>query len=314
MGIIGIDLGGTKLAGAWFSDDGSMLQRQVLPLAGRQGPAVAALIVEMIGSYRGAGAQAVGISVPGIADVAAGTVWAPNIPGWDYYPLIAQIRTAFPDLQVAMDSDRACYILGESWKGAAKGCRDAIFLAVGTGIGAGILTGGRVLRGSANIAGAVGWMALDRPYDTKYDACGCFEYHASGPGLGKVLSEKRAANAAYRGPLQGTAEELPAEVIFAAYESGDALAIAVLDEAIAYWGMAVANLVSIFNPEKVLFGGGVFGPATQFLARIRAEASRWAQPISMQQVELAAAMLGADAGLVGAGFLAREALSHGTTN
>ena len=77
-----------------------------------------------------------------------GRVWAPNIPGWDDYPLKAEIQAAIsdPSVKVVVDSDRAASILGEAWQGAARGCRNAIFLAVGTGIGAGILVDGRVLR------------------------------------------------------------------------------------------------------------------------------------------------------------------------
>ena len=97
---------------------------------------------------------------------------------------------------------------------------------------------------------------------------------------------------------------LTAKDIFAAYDSNDKLAVAVINHAIEYWGMAVANLVSLFNPEKIIFGGGVFGPALKFLDAIYDEAKKWGQPISMQQVKLEAAALGNDAGLYGAGFLA----------
>ena len=91
--------------------------------------------------------------------------------------------------QAPIDSDRAAYILGETWRGAAAGARDAIFLAVGTGIGAGILTDGRVLRGAADVAGAIGWLALDRPYVARYRTHGCFEDQASGPGNVRVARD-----------------------------------------------------------------------------------------------------------------------------
>ena len=84
----------------------------------------------------------------------------------------------------------------------------------------------------------------------------------------------------------------------------DPLAEKVLEQCIGYWGMAVANLVSIFNPEKIVFGGGIFGPASQFLDRIFEEALKWAQPISIQQVKLETTALKGDAGLLGAGYLA----------
>ncbi len=232
--------------------------------------------------------EAVGVSVPGIADARTGRVWAPNIPGWDEYPLQAEIQAAVADanVRVVVDSDRAAYILGEAWQGAAKGCRDAIFLAVGTGIGAGIIADGRVLHGAHGIAGAIGWMALDRPFKPEYKACGCFETHASGEGLAKQFHKALAHE------------------LFVAFKNDDKIAKDVLGQAIEYWGMAAANLVSLFNPEKIIFGGGVFGPATQFLDAITDEARRWAQPISMERVKFEASKLGGDAGLYGAGHLA----------
>lgn len=317
MHVIGIDLGGTKLAGGLFTSQGDLLQKEVRPLDGRQGSGVGELIYDMIEALsrsarqQGRPAAAIGISVPGIAYPDTGTVWAPNIPGWEAYPLIEELRNKIgnSDLPILLESDRSCYILGEQWKGAAQGCRDAIYLAVGTGIGAGILAGGRILRGSGNIAGAIGWMALDRPFRAAYEACGCFEYHASGPGLVKVAKNLLEADAAYAGPLRDRLE-LDTKDIFEFFEKKDPVATQVMEEAIQFWGMAVANLVSIFNPEKIIFGGGVFGPATRFLDRIAAEAARWAQPVSMRQVSLEASQLGGDAGLIGAGFLALNALKQ----
>ena len=89
-----------------------------------------------------------------------------------------------------------------------------------------------------------------------------------------------------------------------AAEAGDALAAEVVECAIELWGMAVANLVSLFDPEMIVFGGGVFGPAARYLPRIRDEAVRWAQPISMLSVRIELSRLGSDAGLYGAGRLA----------
>ena len=89
-----------------------------------------------------------------------------------------------------------------------------------------------------------------------------------------------------------------------AHEAGDSIGIKVLDNAIELWGMTAANLVSLLNPQMIVFGGGIFGPAVKFLDRIRAEARRWAQPIAIEQVEFVASTLGSDAGLYGAGRLA----------
>jgi len=215
------------------------------------------------------------------------TVWAPNIPGWKNYALEKEIRRGLKSnhILIRIESDRTCYIVGEQWRGAAKGCSDAIFLAVGTGIGAGIIVDGRVIHGANDIAGAVGWMALQPPWQTKFKECGCFEYHASGTGIARKVG--RIAPEA-----------------FEAYENGNTVAKKVINEAVLFWGMAVANLVSTFNPQKIIFGGGVFGPAGKLLPRIYTEAKKWAQPVSIRQVKLIKSKLGGDAGLFGAARLA----------
>lgn len=312
MSVIGIDLGGTKLACAVFTEDGGMGAKSTILLEGRTGRDVGALIVRQVGGLmRGAPepVTAVGVSVPGISYSTKGTVWAPNIPGWTDYPLRDDIRASIGDksIDIAIESDRACCILGETWNGAAKGCRNAVFLAVGTGIGAGILVDGVILRGASDIAGCIGWMALDRPYKDEYIPCGCFEYYASGDGIARTSRLLLRDMKEYRGPL-GKKEpgSITARDVFSAFNMGDELAEKALDRAIELWGMAAANCVSLFNPEMVIFGGGVFGPAARFIDRIYGEACKWAQPIAIRQVTFKASELGDDAGLVGAGRLALE--------
>lgn len=313
MAVIALDLGGTKLAAALFSDDGDILFKTNSALDKRQGAEVGKLISQQVNEILNKSGEtnktvsAIGICVPGIAHAKTGKVWAPNIPGWDDYPLLEDLQQSVNNkkIEIKIDSDRACYILGEVWKGNAHGCSDAIFLSVGTGIGAGILINNEVLRGSNDIAGAIGWMALDRPFKEKYIACGDFEYNASGEGVLKVAREM-LHHANYNESIlkKITTDLSSAKDVFDAYENGDELAQKIITNAIECWGMAVANLVSLFNPEKIIFGGGVFGPALKFLDQIYTEARKWAQPISIQQVRLQGSALGSDAGLYGAGWLA----------
>jgi glucokinase len=313
MPYLGLDLGGTKLAAAIFADDGELLHREATPLAGRTGGEVGALIAqrarELTHRYE---CRATGVCIPGLYRSARGTVWAPNIPGWDDYPLLDELRALSGGTNaVAIDSDRAACILGETWRGAAQGACDAIFLAAGTGIGAGILAGGRVLRGTGDVAGAIGWLALDRPFHLRYVQHGCFEDQGSGPGLVRVAHDLMAGEPAYAGALREVGDQLTAADIFSAYEHGDPVADRVIENAIALWGMAAANLVSLFNPELIVFGGGVFGPALKFLDRIRGEARRWAQPIAIEEVRFVASALGSDAQLYGAGRLAMSCEERG---
>ena len=316
MAVIALDLGGTKLAAALFNDKGDILFKTNHSLNKRQGKELGELIFvaanELLSKTNDV--SAIGICVPGIAYAKTGKVWAPNIPGWDDYPLLDELQQSVNNvpkdsigekIKIKIDSDRACYILGEVWKGNARGCNDAIFLSVGTGIGAGILINNQVLRGSHDIAGAIGWMGLDRPFNQKNISCGDFEYNASGEGIVKVTNEMLGSGVYNNSVLKKiNSDLLSAKDIFDAYEMGDELSKKVIANAIEYWGMATANLVSLFNPEKIIFGGGVFGPALKFLDDIYTEARKWAQPISIQQVQLVGSALGNDAGLYGAGLLA----------
>ena len=301
----GIDLGGTKVAVGAFSDEGDMLHMELIPLAGRSGAAVGELIagqIEKLSAHHGC--SATGVCIPGLYRAQAGTVWAPNIPGWDDYPLRDELNAAAGSSHpVTIDSDRAACILGETWRGSARGASDAIFLAVGTGIGAGILSGGRIIRGHGDVAGAIGWMALDRPFASRFVQHGCFEDQASGPGLVRVARDMMAEHSGYSGALLHV-EDLAGSDIFNAFEENDVIAVKVIENAIELWGMAAANLVSLFNPEMIVFGGGIFGPAAKFLDRIRSEAKRWAQPIAIEQVRFVASTLGAEAAVYGAGRLA----------
>ncbi len=312
MAVIGLDLGGTKLAGAVFDASGAVLAEDHALIERRGGSEVGTLLIAVLNRLmaKAPSVDAIGISVPGISHTKTGRVWAPNIMGWDDYPLHDEVRASlsYEDLPVVIEADRSCCIMGEAWHGAARGCRNAIFLTVGTGIGAGIMADGRVLHGAHDVAGAIGWLALEQPWDDKYRACGNFEYYASGDGIARSARELLAERPMYRGTLRSIeGAALTAHDVFAAFEENDEIAVAALTHAIELWGKATANLVSLFNPERIVFGGGVFGPAARFLGQIAREAKHWAQPISITQVELAASVLGGAAALHGAGHLALRA-------
>ncbi len=298
MAVIGVDLGGTKVSAALFSQSGKLLNKEYRLLGGASGSAVGVVIAETILALRAQRpelpVEAVGICVPGIVYSKRETVWAPNIPGWDNYPLKNDLQAVLGDrsIKISIASDRTCYILGEVWKGAAQGCTDAIYLAVGTGIGAGILLDGRIVHGANDIVGATGWMALETPYKEEYIPMGCFEYYASGSGIGHQARQR------YGDPSKTSYD------VFDNYGK-DPIATQILDKAIQMWGMGAANLVSLFNPQKVIFGGGIFGPAVRFLDRIRGEARRWGQPIAMRDVVFCASALEGDAALLGAAYLGK---------
>src|SRR6185295_5404480 len=201
MPLLAIDLGGTKLALAVFSQEGDLQWEEKINLDKRKGTEVGRLVAASVAANldkqkdKGQAIEAIGVSVPGIYYRNEATVWAPNIEEWENYPLLKEIKSVAGNIRVIIDNDRACYILGEWWKGVAQNCSDAIFLAVGTGIGAGILTGGKILRGANDIAGAIGWMAMEQSFQRHYKDFGFFESSASGEGIArtarKIISEKK---------------------------------------------------------------------------------------------------------------------------
>jgi len=312
---IGVDVGGTKVSSALFDGDGNLLSRNKVPLDRQGGEAAAGQVARVIQELEATALNlkgevlAVGVCVPGIAYQRSGLVWAPNIPGWDHFPLRERILDQWK-LPLLIDSDRSAYVLGEQWRGAARGLKDVVFLAVGTGIGAGILSGGRVVRGFEDIAGAVGWFGLNPAFKKEYAEMGCFEAEASGNSVGRKA--RQALQSGVPSEMTqiagGTIDNVTAETVAAAARTQDPLALKLLEETAAYLAMGVANMVSVLNPEMVVLGGGLFQAGELLLEPVRREFVRWAQPLAARRVRLELSSLGEDAGLYGAGRLAWQSL------
>lgn len=281
--VLAVDLGGTKTTTARVDEAGVVTGRLKVP-AERTLEGSVARIAAHVGD-----ADAVGVIVPGIYTPASGSAWCPNLWGADEVPLLAalQARVSVP---VVIDSDRAGCVVGESWLGAARGLRDVVFVAIGTGIGVGILSNGRVLRGAHGIAGAAGWFALDPAWTEAYGAMGCWEAEAAGPAIARRAGRSDAG------------------AVVEAARAGDPGALAAVGRAAGYTAMGVANLVSLLNPEVVVLGGGFgHGAADLLLQPIRAGVRRWAQPVAAARCRIEASQLGEDAGLLGAARLALDA-------
>ena len=295
--VLAVDFGGTKTAVARVDADGTMHDRATLP-AVRSVEASAGQMASLC-----VGVDAVGIVVPGVFAPDTGRAWCPNLWGAREVPLRDVVQhaistgppgTVSAGLPVVIDSDRAGYVLGESWLGAGRGHRHVVFVAIGTGIGVGILADGQVVRGAGGVAGAAGWFALDPRWTSRYGEVGCWEAEAGGPAVATAC---------------GTSD---AEAAVAAARRGDAFARDALERAARYTGMGVANLVSVLDPEVVILGGGLMtGASDLLLGPIRAEVRRWAQPIAAARCRLELSALGDSAGVLGAARLALDALDEG---
>lgn len=307
----GIDVGGTKIASALFTEDGRICAKRRIPIDTGSAEKPVRQIVLLIRGLedkareRGGELRALGLCIPGVVFARTGRVWAPNIPGWDRFPLLDRLA-AETDVPLVLDSDRSAYVLGEQWCGAARAKQDVVFLAVGTGIGAGILSGGRLIRGSRDIAGAVGWFALDPRFKSEYAAMGCFEAEASGGSIGRKAREFLAAGepTSMRAAVKGRTRNVTSRTVVESARKGDPLARHILDTAVVYLAMGIANIVSILNPEMIVLGGGLFQAADLLLEPVRREFRRWGQPLAAKKVKIELSVLGENAGLYGAAKLA----------
>jgi glucokinase len=284
-----VDIGGTKIAAARVSRSGKVSDYAAIPTPAAGGRKVVEAVVELLQQMPAGGVGAIGVDVPGLA-WPDGRVWAPNIPGWKRMPLGAALKKRF-GLPTLVESDRNAFVMGEAWQGAARNCSDVVFLAVGTGIGAGILAGGRLLRGHGELAGAVGWMALRNEYQPIYKSIGCFEAHASGTGIGLAA-----------GKVFG--RKLSASELAAMARRGDRKAKQLLEGAGHDLGLGLANLVDVLNPQVIVIGGGVAAAGNLVLDVARKTMKQWGQPLAVRQVRVVRSKLGASAPLLGVARLA----------
>ena len=278
--VLAVDFGGTKTAIALVDAQGHVSRKRKLPAAHSLEDSIAQITAEHFER-----AAAVGIVIPGIYRSHTGAAWAPNLWG----PEFVDLRDALePELRIpaAISSDRTGCVLGEQWLGAARGLSDAVFIAVGTGIGVGIVSGGRPIDGAHGIAGAAGWMVIGGPWKSEYIDRGGWETEAAGPALARRAGMESA------------------EAVVAAARRGEQKALEALRATADYLALGIANLISVLDPEIVILGGGLMQAADLMLDRIRSQALQWTQPIAAANVRIEKSALGEDAALLGAARLA----------
>jgi len=312
--VIGVDLGGTNIVVGAVSEDGTrrLAPRTALTHAS-QGPdavtdRIATLIDAVIGDAHeseGVGRSAilgVGIGAPGPIDRDRGSVVvAPNLH-WTDFPLRDEVG-ARTGLATWLDNDANCATFGEWWIGAGRGARDMIGLTIGTGIGGGIILGGRLYHGASGVAGEVGHMTIE----TQGRRCscgnyGCLEAYASGTAIAERAREAVSGNdsSALHGLVQGDLSRLNARIVYEAATRGDAIALEVVRDTAKFLGAGVANLLNMFNPEVVVLAGGVTHAGHALFEPMRAEVRRRAFRAAWEAARIVPGELAGDAGVVGA--------------
>ncbi|MTI96525.1 MAG: ROK family protein [Firmicutes bacterium] len=301
--IVGIDLGGTNAQGAALVN-GKLSESKAIPTRARQGPEAIMDDLADLAHELAAGAPlaAVGLGVPGLLDLERGVcVFSGNL-NWREFPIVEKLEQRL-GASVFIDNDVRVAALGELSQGKAQGCRDFIYLTVGTGIGSGIFIDGRLLRGPRWSAGEVGHMVLN-PHgpDCTCGSRGCLEALAAAPAIAR---DGRKAAARYPESLlnemsAGDPNRIDAALVSRATDAGDAIARQVFAEAMDWLGIGIANLVNIFNPELVVIGGGVSLAGEKLLTPVGAKIEQYSMPVQKQNVRLELSALADKAGVYGA--------------
>lgn len=309
--LVGIDLGGTNIQGAAASG-GEILRRGKIATRTSLGPdTILADIADFaLELAQGKEIAALGLGVPGLLDLEEGICLFSGNLRWQGVPITRPLSDKL-GVPVVIDNDVRVAALGELSRGEAKGCKDFIYLTVGTGIGSGIFLDGRLLRGPRWSAGEVGHMVLDPqgPHCT-CGSRGCLEALASATAIAREGRAAAGANSAsLLNTLAGSPEEIDASLVFKATAAGDQAAAQVVDTAMTWLGIGVANLVNIFNPRLVVIGGGVSLAGEQLLSPVRAQVQRYSMPVQRETVTITTSALDDIAGVAGALELARQYLA-----
>lgn len=302
---IGIDLGGTQLRAARIDASGNVLAAERVRTDRDGGPAaVIAQMERLVGLVRDDTTVALGIGVPGAFDGVSGTVLGiPALPGWSGVKLgpVLSERIGLPCI---LENDATAAAIGEWIAGAGRDCRHFVYVTISTGIGAGIIIDGRVMRGARGLAGEIGHTRIADASDTcSCGLIGCWEAVASGTALGR-----RAGLLAAREP-GGVLASLAADTPVTAAHVGqagrldDPAALGLLQEEATWLGYGLANAQHLYAPERIVMGGGLSQLLDLMAEEIdRVVASRLLP--GFPPVPIVAAALGDDAGMIGAGLQA----------
>ncbi|MDX8029851.1 ROK family protein [Lentzea sp. BCCO 10_0856] len=294
--VLALDFGGTKIAAALIDPSGSVVRSARVPTpTSDPWDAVLTVVSSVVGNNPVTG---VGIASAGPVDTARGTVSPINVPSWQAFPLRAAVAELFPHVPVELAGDGVCMALGEHWRGAGQGSTFMVGLVVSTGVGGGLVLDGRPFGGRTGNAGHIGHIVVEP--DGAPCTCGgrgCVETVAGGPRM--VAWARRAG---WQAP-----DDADAAVLAAAALAGDEIPLEAFERAGQAVGMAIAGAAAVCDLDLAVIGGGVAQAGELLFEPIRRTLKTHAGLSYLEGLEVRAAQLGGEAGLVGAAALVRQA-------
>jgi glucokinase len=320
--IIGVDVGGTKVAAGLVTSCGEISSRTRTPMVASDAAAGLAAVISAINSVRSmadlesqseTSISGIGICAPGPLDPRAGVVVnPPNLPGWRNFPLAAEVSKAC-HLPVRLDNDGNAAALAEALWGAGRGYRNVFCTTIGTGIGTGIVFDGRIYHGRTGAAAEGGHNTIDyRGPRCRCGKLGCIEILASGPAIARRAAEKITAggHSTILEQAGGRADQITSEMVGKAFAAGDALAKEVLLETTGFLTVWLGNIIDLLEPDVIIIGGGAGTMLRPFFGEIRDGLPKWCVNSHCQDVPMFSAHYGADAGIAGGAALCRELVSN----
>ena len=307
--VIGVDLGGTKITTAISDLTGEIIEKTTLATGSALGEEVVlSRIFDSISMVLEASeineedVRAIGIGAPGPLDSEKGIIiTTPNLP-FKNYNLVKPIEEKF-GIKTYLDNDANAAAIGEYTFGAGKGTKDLIYVTVSTGVGGGAILNGRPYRGNTSNALEVGHMTIE-PFSKHQCNCGKYgdvESLSSGTAIAK-----RAKEAVEEGRETSfkDIENITSYEVHQAYLEGDKVAIEILDTALEYMGIAIANLIVNFDPEMIVIGGGVTKIGDLFFEKVKESAKKRSFDFMFNSTKIVPSKLGQESGVIGALALA----------
>lgn len=306
--VIGVDLGGTKISTAISTIEGNMLANVVLPTKAEEGEAaVLGRIVQsidevIVGSSTSIDEiEAIGIGSPGPLDAKKGIIiTTPNLP-FKNYNLVQPLKEKY-NIPVYLDNDANAAAIGEYMFGAGKGKNSIVYFTVSTGVGGGAVLDGKVYRGHTSNALEIGHTTVD-PNGPRCNCgnLGCLEAMSSGTAIAKKGKEAVSTNVETSLKKHDTVTSYE---VFKEAEAGDEVAKDIIDNALTYLGIGVANAIATFDPEMIIIGGGVSKAGDIVFDTVKKVVNKRCFKSMAESCEIVPAGLGSDAGVVGAVALA----------